>query len=233
VDWTYNSNAIEGSLLSRGETMFFLSEGLTVEGKPFKDFLDAKNHAEAIDLLMDMVANSRALSEGVIKEVNVLLLHGVTHTEAITPDGQRIKKPLHAGLYKVQPNHVLKQDGTLHQYVSPEQVPAQMESLVRWINTEIERLHPIVVAAVAHYNMVRIHPFGDGNGRGARILMNMVLLNQGYFPAVIYREQKRKYLETLEQADRGDIEPFIQLITSQLIETQQRVLEDLGIALKE
>jgi hypothetical protein len=112
VDWTYHSNAIEGSTLSRGDTLFFLQEGLTVEGKPFKDFLDARNHAEAIDLLFDVVANARPISERLLKEVNALLLNGVLQTPARTPAGQAVSKTVHAGQYKRLPNHVLQQDGT-------------------------------------------------------------------------------------------------------------------------
>lgn len=227
VDWTYHSNAIEGSTLSRGDTLFFLQEGLTVEGKPFKDFLDARNHAEAIDLLFDVVANARPISEGLIKEVNALLLSGVSHTPAQTPTGQPVRKPVYAGQYKRLPNHVLQQDGTLHQYVLPEQVPAQMQTLVTWINEVKPEIHPIVVAGVAHYHLVRIHPFDDGNGRGARILMNLILLKAGFFPAIIRREAKRTYLEALGVADQGDIAPFLTFIASQLIETLQAVRDDL------
>jgi len=227
VDWTYHSNSIEGSTLSRGDTMFFLTEGLTVEGKPLKDFLDAQNHADAIDILFDVVAQARPLSEGFIKEINALLLNGVSHTVAKNQMGHLIKKPTNAGRYKILPNHVQKQDGTLHQYVLPEQVGSEMETLIAWIHAEIHRLPPIMVAAVAHYNMVRIHPFDDGNGRGARILMNMILLQKGYFPAIIRREAKRQYLEALEAADHGDLSPFILFIAGQLIETEQSVLQDL------
>lgn len=227
VDWTYHSNAIEGSTLSRGDTLFFLQEGLTVEGKPFKDFLDARNHAEAIDLLFDVVANARPISEGLIKEINALLLSGVSHTPAQSQSGQRVRKPVYAGQYKRLPNHVLQQDGSMHQYVIPEQVPAQMHTLVVWLNTPQLELHPVVIASTAHYNFVRIHPFDDGNGRGARILMNLILLKAGFFPAIIYREEKRKYLEALEAADAGDLAPFLIFITSQLIGTLQAVLEDL------
>ena len=85
MDWTYNSNAMEGSTLSRGETHFFLTEGLTVEGKPLKDFTDAQSHAEAIDFLHDIVANKRPITEGLIKEFNALLLSGIKHTDAIIP----------------------------------------------------------------------------------------------------------------------------------------------------
>jgi len=92
IDWTYDSNAIEGSTLTRGETWFFLREGLTVEGKPFKDFLDARNHAEAIDYLYQVIQDKRPITPGLIKELNALLLLGVTYTEALNAMGERIKK---------------------------------------------------------------------------------------------------------------------------------------------
>ena len=227
VDWTYNSNTIEGSTLSRGETHFFLTEGLTVEGKPLKDFTDALSHAEAIDFLHDIVANKRPITEGLIKEFNALLLSGVKHTESINAQGQRVKKKAHPGEYKKQPNHVVQTDGTIHWYVEPLQVAEQMEALVNWLTEQMEQQHPVIVAALMHYNLVRIHAFDDGNGRGARILMNLVLMKQGYYPAVIRTEKKRFYLYTLKQADNGDITPFIQFVASELIETQEKVIADL------
>lgn len=227
TDWTYHSCGIEGSTLTRDETHFFLSEGLTVEGKPFKDFLDAKNHAEGVDLLFDVVANQRPVSEGLIKELNALLLHGVSHTPARTPAGHRVQKPAHPGLYKSAPNHVQKADGTIHHYVEPLHVQSEMEQLCGWINGSLERLHPILISAVAHYNMVRIHPFDDGNGRGARLLMNLVLLHKGYFPAVVRVEAKRQYLQALNDADNGNLAPFVSFIADAVITTNESVLEVL------
>lgn len=227
VDWTYNSNSIEGSTLSRGDTHFFLTEGLTVEGKPFKDFLDAKNHSEAIDYLYDIVSNQRPISEGVIKELNALILSGITYTKAQDIEGNPTKKKATPGEYKRLPNHVLLPTGEIHQYVEPIQVQAQMQELVEWIEQSSE-LHPIVVASVVHYNLVRIHAFDDGNGRGARIIMNLILMNQGFFPAVIRTEKKRKYLSALHEGDSGDIEPFIHFVATELIETLESVLSDLS-----
>jgi len=89
IEWTYDSNALEGSTLTKGETYFFLREGLTVEGKPFKDFLDARNHAEAIDYLYLIIKDERPITPGLAKEFNRLLLSGITHTEAIDEMGKR------------------------------------------------------------------------------------------------------------------------------------------------
>lgn len=229
IDWTFNSNSIEGSTLTRGETHFFLTEGLTVEGKPFKDFIDTKNHANAIDWLQEILSYKRELSEGVIKELNALLLFGVESTPAINPLGQKVKKKATPGLYKTHPNHVLLPNGDIHYYVDPLQVQAQMQELVEWVNANIDnKIHPIALASIFHYNLVRIHAFDDGNGRGARILMNLILMKKGFFPAVIKTEKKRKYLEVIHEADRGDINPFVIFIAGELIETQEKVLNDLN-----
>ena len=227
IDWTYNSNGIEGSTLTRGETHFFPSERLTVEGKPLKDFMDAQNHAEAIDMLFDVVANQLPITEGFIKEVNALILRGVEFTPAKGADGKITKKPATPGQYKNLANHVLQADGILHRYVEPIAVIDQMEALIAWINAHIETTHPIHVAAVAHYNLVRIHPFDDGNGRGARILMNLILMHKGYFPAVIRLETKRRYLEALAEADQGSFSSSIVYVTDAVIATKESVLQVL------
>jgi Fic family protein len=227
VDWTYDSNAIEGSSLTRGETLFFLKEGLTVEGKPFKDFLDARNHAEAIDWLYEVIEDNRSITQGLIKEINALLLSGVKYTSAINETGQKVRKPANPGKYKILPNHVLKTDGTIHYYTDPIHIPDEMELLCRWINENIEKRHPLIVSSIAHYNMVRIHPFDDGNGRGARILMNLILIKKGYPVAIIKNENRRKYLSTLNQADKGDINPFFTLVANSLIDTENIIFQEL------
>ncbi len=228
VDWTYDSNAIEGSSLTRGETLFFLKEGLTVEGKPFKDFLDARNHAEAIDWLYDVIKNNRSISQGLIKEINALLLSGVKFTPAMDETGRKVQKPANPGKYKVLPNHVLKTDGTIHFYTDPIHVSDEMEILCRWIEENMENRHPLITGSIAHYNMVRIHPFDDGNGRGARILMNLILIKKGYPVAIIKSEDRRKYLAALNAADRGDIDAFFAFTADSLIDTENLILEAMG-----
>jgi len=227
VDWTYNSNSIEGSTFTRGDTIFFLNEGLTVKGKPLKDHLDTQNHADAIDFLFDVIKNEREISESLIKEINALLLYGVKSTPAMTSDGKAIEKLANPGQYKKQPNHVLQQDGTLHKYVEPLHVQGEMAALVQWVSDHINTLHPCYVASVAHYNMVRIHPFDDGNGRGARVLMNLILLKKSCFPAVIRVEQRQDYIEALQIADKGDLEPFVEFITKELIGTLEGVIDNI------
>lgn len=228
IDWTYNSNAIEGSTLTRGETAFFLQEGRTIEGKPFQDYLDARNHAQTIDFIyQEVLKTARPITPGLIKEINASLLYGVTHTDAVNQFGENVHKPATPGQYKKFPNHVQLTDGTIHYYVEPLQVAGEIEALCEWIENKLETLHAVLVAALSHYNFVRIHPFDDGNGRGARILMNLILLCQGYTPAIIKAEERRPYLESLEKADQGELVSFVEFVAQALVETQEGVLEDL------
>ena len=224
IDWTYNSNSIEGSTLSLGDTHFFLTEGLTVEGKPFRDFLDAKNHLEAIDYLYEIISDQREISEGLIKELNALILSGVSFTKAQDAYGNPTRKRATPGRYKSQPNYVLLPSGEIYSYVEPIHVQLQMQELVEWIEQSFSTKSTIWIASIVHYNLVRIHAFDDGNGRGARILMNLILMKSGFPPAVIRTERKRAYLNALHQADEGEIIPFVEFVTMELIETMEGVV---------
>lgn len=229
IDWTYDSNAIEGSTLTRGETMFFLQEGLTSEGRPFKDFLDARNHSEAIDYLFDVINTERPINERLIKDINALLLTGVSHTSAINQFGQKINKPTTPGAYKTHPNHVQQFDGSIHYYTDPLHVNDEMTTLVSWMDAHFSIVHPIIVSAICHYNMTRIHPFDDGNGRGARLLMNLILIRAGYPPAVIRNEHRRRYIDCLSKADNGNMKPMIDFVCHSLNDTMNMILKDLEV----
>lgn len=223
IEWTYNSNAIEGNTLTLGETMFFLREGLTSEGKPLKDYLEAKNHAEAIDGLYEIIQGERDLSESLIKELHGVLMKGIDFTYAKTPSGQIIQKPFHAGQYKIRPNHVLTFSGKIHHYTEPLKVKDEMEKLIQWYTKE-KNLHTVEKAAIFHYRFVAIHPFDDGNGRMARLLMNLILIKNGYPPCIIQNAHRRKYLENLAGVDVShDYAPFITWIGEELFSTQEQI----------
>lgn len=227
MEWTYDSNAIEGSTLTLGETIFFLREGLTVEGKPLKDFVDARNHAEAIDYLHDVIRDKRPITEGLIKEINALLLKGVEYTDAVDPAGKKTRKKATPGQYKKAPNTVIQLDGTIHEYTDPLHVTTEMEELIAWVNGHIDSEHGLMTGAVAHYNLTRIHPFDDGNGRGARLLMNLIFIKKDLPPAVIRNEQRRFYLDALAKADKGDLGPFVHFVGKSLVNTQKSIVENL------
>lgn len=228
LQWTTESNAIEGSTLSFGETKFFIEHGLTVEGKPLKDFLDAKNHWEAIDLLFDVVATRRAITPGLLKEINALILRGVEVTEARSAGGAAVAKPATPGAFKSAPNHVLQADGTIHRYVEPIHVASEVEALCRRAEAPPAGMEPVVLAALSHFDFVRIHPFDDGNGRGARILMNLLLLRAGYPPAVVPLVERRRYYEALAAGDAGSLAPFVEFIADCVHMSQAQILSDLS-----
>lgn len=225
IEWTYNSNAIEGNTLTLGETAFFLREGLTSEGKPLDDYLEAKNHAEAIDHLQDVISKKQPITEHLIKSLHGVLMKGMDFTVAKGTHGQMIHKPLHAGEYKKQPNHVLTLSGKIHKYVDPLHVHDEMEELVKWLNAS-EKLHPVERAAQFHYKFVSIHPFDDGNGRMSRLLMNLLLMRDGYYPCIIQNAHRRRYIETLEEVDHTkDDSAFVDFVGQELLNTEQKVLE--------
>lgn len=208
LEWTYNSNAIEGNSLTLGETAFYLREGLTSEGKPLIDYLEARNHAEAIDWLYEVVKNKKPITEGFVKDLNALLHKGITERPARGADGNIVMRKITPGAYKRQPNHVLTLSGEIHYYVDPLQVPGEMEKLISIIGEKESGIRPVELASLVHYEITRIHPFDDCNGRIARILLNLILMRASYPPIVIKMEERRAYLEALEKADKGDKEPF-------------------------
>ena len=227
IRWTADSNAIEGSSLSFADTLFFLEQGLTVGGKPLKDFLDARNHAAAIELVFEVAAAQRPVSEGLLKELNALILAGVDSVPTLDRYGRMSARRANPGLYKTQPNHVLLPDGALHTYVDPVHVPSEMAALVAWIEGEPASTHPTVRAAVAHWHLVRIHPFEDGNGRLARLLMNLILIRAHAPPIVIRNEDRADYLEALRRADGGDIAVFVAFVLATAERTLSELVRDL------
>ena len=212
LEWTYHSNALEGNSLTLGETVFYLREGLTSEGKPLVDYLETKNHAEAVDWLFRFVKSGEPIMEGFIKDLNTLLHKGITERPARGSDGQTIMRPITPGVYKRQPNHVLTLTGQIHEYVEPIHVHDQMQKLVASIDAQEGQLHPVELAAHVHYEITRIHPFDDCNGSSARLLLNLILLRAGYPPIVIKTEERRVYLETLEKADQGNRNPWLMFV---------------------
>ncbi len=221
LEWTYHSNALEGNSLTLGETAFYLREGLTSEGKPLVDFLEARNHAEAIDWLSQHVTAKTPMSEGFMKDLNALLHQGITQRPALGAGGQTIMRKITPGVYKRQPNHVLTLSGTIHYYVEPLQVPGAMQALVEKIRTEEKIAHPVQLASDAHYELTRIHPFDDCNGRCARLLLNLLLMRAGFPPIVIRQEERRRYLEALEHADAGDATPFTLFVAEHVQQSLQ------------
>lgn len=221
LDWTYHSNAIEGNRLTFGDTRAFLLRGVTAAGKPFRDYIDIKGHDEAVKLLFSLIEQQDAtpLNESFIRELHKIALVEPYRSPSQTMDGTPTTKLIQPGQYKTQPNHVRTSTGAIHYYASPEETPAKMGDLVAWYRLQADRgeLHPLLLAAAFHYRFVAIHPFDDGNGRLARLLMNFILMRHDFPPIVIPLGKKEQYLRSLEQADTGDLELFTILIGEELL----------------
>ncbi|OWZ82738.1 Fic family protein [Natranaerobius trueperi] len=184
VEFTYNSNAIEGNTLSLRETKVILEDGITVgKGKSLREHLEVINHKEAIDYIENLIKENADISEKIIKEVHYLVLKGIDNENA---GKYRTSNVLISGSDHKPPEHYL--------------VPEKMEKLVSWYKNKKNELHTVDLATYFHHHLTYIHPFIDVNGRLARLLMNLLLLQDGYPLTVIKAEDRESYMEALEFA---------------------------------
>ena len=205
LEANYHSNAIEGNTLSMGETRSLILHGLTAHGKPMRDHLDIEGHDAAVKVIEDAVQNDYRLNEVFIRNLHKLLLKEPYEADAVTQDGRRVKRTITIGNYKTTPNNVRTSTGETYYFTPPEQVKPAMSDLIDWYRAqEQEAEHPIIIAATFHYRFVRIHPFDDGNGRMARLLMNMILIKHGYTVALVRIDGREEYIDKLEQVDRTE-----------------------------
>lgn len=199
LEWTYNSNAIEGNTLTLQETKVVL-EGITVGGKTLREHLEIINHQEAIQYVEEIVQTQESLSEWQIKNLHRLVLKGIDDA--------------YAGVYRNQQVFI---SGAVHTPPSPVQIPEQMEKLMHWYKEEAQQLHPVERGAMLHALFVGIHPFIDGNGRTSRLLLNLELMKSGYPPVIIRVENRLAYYSALDQAHTTyDYHAFIQLVVKEV-----------------
>ena len=222
LEWNYHSNAVEGNSLTLGETRSLILHGITARGKPMRDHLDIQGHDDSVKAIEDTVLNDEALNEVFIRNLHRVLLREPYQMDARTLDGRAVRRLISIGSYKTVPNNVLTSTGEIHYFTSPEQVKPEMTDLLDWYHEgESKGKHPIVLAAVFHYRFVRIHPFDDGNGRMARLLMNLILIRHGYTVAMIRSEDRDRYIDVLERTQQTqrlseveDLREFIELVAS-------------------
>jgi len=209
LDWTYNSNAIEGNTLTLKETKVVL-EGITIGGKSMREHFEAINHKEAIDYVEDIIHQKEPLSERVIRSVHQLVLKNIDDDNA---GRYRQENVVIAGAEHTPPDH-------LH-------VPQLMNELLDWYHGFSG--HPIERAARLHSDFVKIHPFVDGNGRTARLLMNLDLMSSGYLPVVIKAVDRLLYYEALDKAhtEQGDHDflAFVARIEENTLQHYLKVLD--------
>ena len=186
VELTYTSNAIEGNTLTLRQTALVVEEGLTVAGKSFVEHLEATNHARAIDWVKEQVKGKpRKISEKDILSIHGIILRSIDDSNA--------------GYYR---GVAVRISGSAVVFPNPLKVPDLMGDFARWLRKSSD-LHPVELASEAHYRLVTIHPFTDGNGRTARLLMNMILLMFGYPPAIIRPVDRLAYIASLEKVQCG------------------------------
>ncbi|MGI6458177.1 MAG: Fic family protein [bacterium] len=208
LEWTYNSNAIEGNTLTMRETQVVL-EGVTVGGKSIREHLEAINHRDAILYLEEIVQKQEPLTEWEIKNIHALVLKNID--------------PKNAGVYRNE-NVVIA--GAKHIPPDFTQVPTQMQAMVRQYTQDWTALHPVERSSLLHLEFVKIHPFVDGNGRTARLLQNFELMKHGFPPIVIKKEHRLEYYDLLDLAhSNSESRGFITF-------TAQRVEEVLDLYLQ-
>lgn len=205
VGLTWTSNALEGNSLTESETKVLLEDGLTVGGKPLRDIFEAVDHARAYDFMFSVFGNRR------VDEYTVLRLHELFY--------QNIE-PEYAGRYRDMRVIIT---GSRYSVAAPEKIPEEMGRLCEWIQKERNGYHPVEFAAQLHKRFVFIHPFRDGNGRVARLLMNLALIQDGYLPVIVPPVLRLDYVSLLERAHRDD-GGFVEFIAERELESQKEIL---------
>lgn len=199
IEYTYESNRIEGNTLTLQETALIVNEGVTISGKSMREHLEAINHTEAISYIKDIAKQDIEISERTIKEIHALILHGIDRENA--------------GRYRTVPVMI---SGSTHMPPQPYLIEKQMEDFIlRFKQMEAEKVHPVLIAAYLHDELVRIHPFIDGNGRTSRLLMNLYLLRHGYVIITLKgsNDAKVNYYKALEKSHTEQLpEDFQKLV---------------------
>ena len=185
IELTYTSNAIEGNTLSRAETALIVEKGLTVEGKTLTEHLEAVNHAEALTFVSTLHNLKRSdVTQQHLLELHRLILQKIDDTSAGRYRSVAVRI---AGSRAIMPN--------------PVKIPSLMDEFISWLH--VARGNELVIAADAHFRLVSIHPFVDGNGRTARLLMNLILMQAGFPPAIIRKEDRKRYIDGIEAGQLG------------------------------
>ena len=205
LEFNYNSNHIEGNTLTYGQTELLLLFGRVVGEAKMKDLEEMKAHNVCLKMtITEAKEKDKPLTEYLIRTLHQTMLREDYTFYRQLPGGETTSYVVHAGCYKTRPNSVITPTGERFEYASPEETSALMADLVNWYNSAATegKLTPVELAAMFHYRYIRIHPFEDGNGRIARLLMNFILLRYGYPMIVIRSKNKKAYLDALGKADQ-------------------------------
>jgi Fic family protein len=212
VDLTYTSNAIEGNTLTLRETAEVIEHGITVGGKPLRDHLEAVDHYNAVLWMRELSEKATPIDEMTVREL---------HRRIVARS-----QPGIAGVYSTLPRRIA---GSPVAFPNPAKIPQLMKDFGEWLGKAVQAP---ATSFDAHFRLVAIHPFADGNGRTARLLMNLLLLREGYPPISVRPEDRKKYLDTLEHASlQEDLKPFQTFMHERLDATLGEYLSALQQAL--
>ena len=195
IEWTYNSNAIEGNTLSLAETKIIVEEGITIGGKTLREHFEVMNHQAAIAFVQSLVYPLFQLTDRLLSDVHFLVLKNILPDDA----GRYRTMGVRIGGANFTPPNALK-------------VPQLIEECIAAFNAQITQVPALVLATWLHHRLAWIHPFVDGNGRTIRLVFNLFLMSQGYPPAIILKTDRKKYYTALNEANNGHYKKLLLLI---------------------
>lgn len=202
IEWTYNSNSIEGNTLSLRETQMVLQDGITVKGKSLREHFEAKNHEHAINYLYQIISD-----DYVLRSIDILSIHGLVLRTIEDDFAGRIRN---AGVRITGANFVPP---------NTNKVSDLLDELIQFVNENPLQLNDIELATIFHHKLVWIHPFFDGNGRTVRLAMNLLLMRRGFPPAIILKNDRKKYYDALNQVNNGNYQKLTLLMCQALERT--------------
>ena len=212
IGLTWTSNALEGNSLTEIETKVLLEDGLTIGGKPLRDTLEAIGHSHAYDYMFGLLGERRITVE------DIKMLHHLFYKSI---DGPK------AGVWR---DSSIIVTGSDYEFPAPTELEGLMTELASWIDAERGNMHPVHFAAMLHLKFVTVHPFVDGNGRVARLLMNTALIQDGYMIAVIPPILRADYLSSIRQyQQQGEPAPFCSLVAERVLESEKEIMRLLHI----
>ncbi len=199
IEWTYNSNSIEGNTLSLRETQMVLQEGITIKGKSLREHFETHNHDKAIDYLFSIINDGF-----VLRSIDILSIHSLVLRSIEEDFAGRLR------------NGSVRISGANFVPPNANKISGLLDELIDFVNTNPLKLNDIELAAVFHHKLVWIHPFFDGNGRTVRLAMNLLLMRCGFPPAIILKNDRKKYYEALNQANNGNYQKLMLLMCQAL-----------------